>query len=148
MLFCGNELKARALERELEATETQNAELHRKIERLNERLSTSDRDQSVIGHQGDDLKASQQQIEELEDEIDQLQVQLQRSIEQRQSDVSGLEKELQSERKTGNIRADEAQRALSILRANLENEHLEAKQALEDEILVLETTLDDVEAES
>ena len=136
-----------SLEVELEAARTESAEHQRRIDRLNERAQAADRDQSVLGHQGDELKAKQTQIEELEDELDQLQVKFEHAVEQRRVDVAALEHELQEARASGDARATELQQNLTQLRATLESDHLESKQLLEDEILVLETTLDDLQAE-
>ncbi|EMD00291.1 hypothetical protein BAUCODRAFT_57871, partial [Baudoinia panamericana UAMH 10762] len=69
------------------------------------------------------------------------------AVEQRHADVKALERELDLARQSGQGDVEEVQRRLQMLRAELEAEHAEAKQALEDEILVLESTFDDLQAE-
>jgi chromosome segregation ATPase len=134
------------LDAQLHRTETENSNLKARLETLRERADAHDRDQGLIGRQDSELTTCRGQIRTLEGEIDQLRIRLREAVEQRQRDIKQLEQELTLLRSTGQGEAESARQQVASMQASLESKYSEAQQALEDEILVLETNLEDLQA--
>lgn len=110
------------LESQIDTLSGERDGLQRKVERLNERARAADKDQSILGHKTDELSEKQARIETLEDQIDQLESACQHH---------------------------ERQIKLEIEQFRIQHEHdlAATKQALEDEITMLENVLDVADAE-
>ncbi|QIX00600.1 hypothetical protein AMS68_006117 [Peltaster fructicola] len=110
------------LEIKVETLSIERDGLQRRIERLDERARTAEKDQSILGHQTDELGEKQAKIEKLEDEMDKLEVECQRHEHQMRLEIEQL-------------------------RAQHDVDLATTKQALEDDIVMLENALDEADAE-
>ncbi|KAF2717365.1 hypothetical protein K431DRAFT_233242 [Polychaeton citri CBS 116435] len=128
------------MDQALEKLENENAKLRRQINELQDRVQAADKEHSILGHRDNELEGKSDEIKHLEEELDGLRTRLRDAVQQRQAAVDDLQRELER------VRGD-SRRSTDTAREELQAQHKETLQRLEDELVVLESQLDDAVGE-
>ncbi|KAK4988602.1 hypothetical protein LTR66_007267 [Elasticomyces elasticus] len=142
------EAECEGLEQQLQAVESEKQKHFAKVQQLQERLRTVEKDQSFAGHLDQDLQEKQKVIEDLEDRLHGLQQDIRNVGQEKDMELRALERELQTAQADATKSTEELQRVKNEVSAGAEAKYAATIQALEDEVIVLETSLDDAQAET